>query len=56
MIASLLLLDIPPGPDICHLLGFCSPSVPMSSGSNMLYLATALVLAGVALQRTGKRR
>lgn len=56
MLQFLLLLDLPPGPDICHLLGVCPASGAAVGGSNMLYLATALVLAGVMVQRQGRRR
>jgi hypothetical protein len=45
----------PPGPDICYLLGFCQTSAGISSDGNLLFLAAALVLAGVVLHRHGRK-
>jgi hypothetical protein len=46
----------PPGPDICHLLGFCQASSGITSSTNLLFLSSALILAGVLLHRSKKRR
>lgn len=46
----------PPGPDICYLLGFCQTSSGITSSTNLMFLAVALLLAGVMLRRSGKRR
>jgi hypothetical protein len=50
-----LLQGQPSGPDICDLLGFCQRP-PGSTGSNLLYLATALMMAGVLVHRSRRKR
>ena len=45
----------PPGPDICYLLGFCQTSAGITSSTNLLFLSSACVLAGVMLHRSRKR-
>jgi hypothetical protein len=45
----------PPGPDICYLLGFCQTSAGIASDANLLFLASALVLAGVVVHRSQRR-
>lgn len=50
-----ILLPPPGGPDLCALAGFC----PTGGGAvepNLLYLATALVLAGVLVERRRRPR
>ena len=44
------------GPDICYLLGFCQTSGGLASGSNLLFLATAFLVAGVLVHRSGKKK
>lgn len=51
----LFLSNPPAGPDICYLLGFCQTSGGITSNSNLLFLATALMLAGVILHRSNRR-
>jgi hypothetical protein len=46
----------PAGPDICYLLGFCQTSSGIASSTNLLFLSTTLILAGVVLYRSKKRR
>ena len=46
----------PPGPDLCYLLGFCQTSAGITSSTNLLFLSSALVLAGVILHRSRKGR
>lgn len=46
----------PPGPDICYLLGFCQTSSGIASSTNLLFLSTTLILAGVILYRAKNRR
>jgi LPXTG-motif cell wall-anchored protein len=46
----------PPGPDLCYLLGFCQTSAGISSSTNLLFLSSVLILAGVVLYRSRKRR
>jgi hypothetical protein len=45
----------PPGPDICYLLGFCQTSSGITSNANLMFLACALLLAGVVVHRSGRR-
>jgi hypothetical protein len=52
----ILLGSPPPGPDICYLLGFCQTSAGIASDGNLLFLASALVIAGVVVHRSGKRQ
>jgi hypothetical protein len=51
----LALLAPPGGPDLCALTGYCSIA-QAGTQPNLLFLATVLVLAGVALQRNNRRR
>jgi len=44
----------PPGPDICYLLGFCQTSSGIASSTNLLFLSSVLILAGVILHRSRK--
>lgn len=53
MISSLL--AAPGGPDLCALAGFCQIA-QASTEPNMLFLASALVMAGVMLHRRGGGR
>ncbi len=55
-LAALLQGGPPPGPDICYLLGFCQTSSGVASPSNLMFLAFALVLAGVVVRRTTRRK
>lgn len=44
---------IPPGgPDLCALTGFCQ-TAQAGTEPNLLFMASALVIAGVVLQRHG---
>jgi MYXO-CTERM domain-containing protein len=49
----LTLLFPPGGPDLCALAGFCQTTA-QAGQPNMLWLASALLLAGVVLQRRGR--
>ena len=51
----LSLLFPPGGPDLCALTGFCQ-TAQAGTGLNLLFLASALVVAGVMLQRRGGGR
>ena len=51
----LAIQSTPPGPDICHLLGFCQTSSGISSDGNLLFLAAAFILADIVVHRSGKR-
>ena len=44
----------PPGPDICYLLGFCQTSAGITSSTNLFFLSSVLVLAGVVLYKSRK--
>jgi hypothetical protein len=46
----------PPGPDICYLLGFCQTSSGIGSSTNLFFLSSVLILAGVILHRSKKRK
>jgi hypothetical protein len=48
----LILLFPPGGPDLCALAGFCQTTVAAAQ-PNMLWLASALIVAGVVVQRRG---
>jgi hypothetical protein len=45
----------PPGPDICYLLGFCQTSSGITSQANLLFLASAFIVLGVLVHRSGRR-
>jgi len=45
----------PGGPDLCSLAGFCQ-TTQAAAQPNLLWLASALVMAGVVLLRRGERR
>ena len=52
----LLSLIAPPGgPDLCALAGFCQ-TAQAGAEPNLLFLASALVMAGVVLHRGNGRR
>jgi len=46
------LLFPPGGPDLCALAGFCQ-ATGAASQPNVLWLASALIVAGVVVQRRG---
>ena len=45
----------PPGPDICYLLGFCQASSGIASSTNLFFLSSVLIRAGVILHRSKKK-
>jgi MYXO-CTERM domain-containing protein len=45
----------PGGPDLCALAGFCQ-TTQAAAQPNLLWLASALLMAGVVLQRRGRGR
>ncbi len=49
------LLFPPGGPDLCALTGFCQ-TAQAGTEPNLLFMASALVIAGVVLQRRGGGR
>ncbi|MEP7325715.1 MAG: hypothetical protein ABI836_07195 [Gemmatimonadota bacterium] len=53
----LSLLFPPGGPDLCALAGFCQTTT-QAAQPNVLWLASALIIAGVVIQRRkeGKRK
>ena len=52
----ILFINTPPaGPDICYLLGFCQTSGGVASPTNLLFLATGLIM-GAWVIRSSKRR
>ena len=51
----MLLQGGPPGPDLCYLLGFCQTSSGIASSTNLFFLSSVLIVAGVVLYRSKKR-
>ncbi|MGE0354813.1 MAG: hypothetical protein AB7I33_11575 [Gemmatimonadales bacterium] len=54
--ASLLSLLATADPDLCYHLGICGVTPAAGPAPNLLFLATAMVLGGVLLHRSARKR